>query len=343
METSTRPVLRPLRLGELFDQAIRIYRRNFLTFVGMLAIVYIPAMVLQAGVSTLLLIYMSTADRTQLIFSPAYWLFLLGSFASGIVSSILVSGLGASALTNATKRSYLNQKIGIIDSYRQLGTSWLQLIFVSFILAILSFVVFVWSIIPVVGWFTGLGVLFFLGSVVEQLLAPITVIEKKTWFDPILRAWDLVRRRAWWMAGVVLLIALFQTLVVTGPTLLVQYGVGLILGRGQSTTIIAALLATVFGGLIQLIVFPIMSIIRTLIYFDLRIRTEGFDLALATVESTENAEIELADIPIPASTQSWLTWDDIIRFVIVSVALFGVIALLIGVSALFVTLFSALR
>ena len=46
METSAVPVLRPLRLGELLDQAVRIYRRNFLTFIGIIALVYIPYSVL---------------------------------------------------------------------------------------------------------------------------------------------------------------------------------------------------------------------------------------------------------------------------------------------------------
>ncbi len=37
METQSLPSLRPLRLGELLDQAIRLYRRNFLTFIGIIA------------------------------------------------------------------------------------------------------------------------------------------------------------------------------------------------------------------------------------------------------------------------------------------------------------------
>lgn len=34
--------LRPLSLGQLFDQAIRLYRRNFWKFVGIIAVVQIP-------------------------------------------------------------------------------------------------------------------------------------------------------------------------------------------------------------------------------------------------------------------------------------------------------------
>jgi len=35
MENSTEIALRPLRLGEILDQAIRLYRHNFLTFISL--------------------------------------------------------------------------------------------------------------------------------------------------------------------------------------------------------------------------------------------------------------------------------------------------------------------
>ena len=34
MEKQMLPELKPLRLGELLDQAIRLYRKHFLTFIG---------------------------------------------------------------------------------------------------------------------------------------------------------------------------------------------------------------------------------------------------------------------------------------------------------------------
>ena len=55
METQDLPTtLRPLRLGELLDRAIRLYRANFLTFIGIIAVVYVPLMVLQTAASALL-------------------------------------------------------------------------------------------------------------------------------------------------------------------------------------------------------------------------------------------------------------------------------------------------
>ena len=61
MESQPLPALRPLRLGELLDQAIRLYRRNFITFIGIIALVYVPLMILQTASTTLMTSSMASA------------------------------------------------------------------------------------------------------------------------------------------------------------------------------------------------------------------------------------------------------------------------------------------
>jgi hypothetical protein len=75
MENQALLTLRPLRLGELLDRAIRLYRANFLTFIGIIAVVYVPLMVLQTAASTLLSSSMlSDFSTPEEIFSnTAYW------------------------------------------------------------------------------------------------------------------------------------------------------------------------------------------------------------------------------------------------------------------------------
>ncbi len=341
MEISKLPTLRPLRLGELLDAAIRLYRRNFLTFVGIMALVYIPYVLLQTAVSTIFLASMQDMSSREMITSPAYWLFIFGSFAGIILNVIFVGGLGTAALTHATAQSYLNQKISILDSYRQLGYSWLHLLIALFIFSVLSSLITIWTIVPIVGWFTGFGALVFFGAIGE-LLPAITVIEKSSWFDPIPRAWNLGRRRFWWLMGVSLIFSLFTLLISTGPTMLISSISSSLAGSVDNTAIVmSTLISTVLSSLLNLITLPVLVVAKTLVYFDLRIRTEGFDLALATLEApegTENAEIELASLPIPPSSQAWLTWEDISKFAIISFGLLGIIALGVGIVAIFLTL-----
>src|SRR5690606_22154355 len=47
MTTLDPTLLRPLRLGEILDRSIRLYRNNFWRFIGVVAVVQIPITLLQ--------------------------------------------------------------------------------------------------------------------------------------------------------------------------------------------------------------------------------------------------------------------------------------------------------
>ena len=130
--SSSLPVLRALRLGELLDQAIRLYRRNFLTFIGIIAVVYVPLMILQTISSTWLsssLINISAVQSPEEIFSDSsYWLGLLSTVVLGFLQIILVQGIANGALTRAVADNYLGRKTNILDAYRGIGKSWVSLL-----------------------------------------------------------------------------------------------------------------------------------------------------------------------------------------------------------------------
>jgi hypothetical protein len=342
MEVSALPVLRPLRLGELLDQAVRLYRRNFLSFVGMIALGYIPYAVIQVA-SSALSVYSAQDIRTdpQSIFTSApYWLSILGSLFSVLIYVIFVGGLGTAALTNAISRNYLGQKTGILDTYRQLGSSWVKLLLTLLLFSLLGVVAFIWTMVPCVGWVTGPGLLVFMGGVVGQLIAPIVVVEKLDGNQAISRAWHLARRRFWWLVGFAVVFYLFNLLVVSGPTALISYFAAMLLGQGgalQGASLISTLISSVAGSLIYLLVLPIQLTAWTLVYFDLRVRTEGFDLALLTLNPSENAITDMASLPTTAPTQGWLNGEDIGKFVAITLVIGGIYALLAGLLAVIVS------
>ena len=342
METTSIPTLRPLRLGELLDQAMRLYRRNFLTFVGIIALGYIPYALIQIISTAAYAASMEgmQIDPESILTSAPYWLSLLGILFSGVVYAIFITGLGTAALTNAISRSYLGQKTGILESYQQLGSSSFHLLISLLLFGLLSFVAFIWTIIPVVGWLSGPGLLVFMAGIVGPLIPAVVIIEKRSGFEPISRAWDLARRRFWWLLGFAVIFYLFNTLVVTGPTALISYLAAIVLGQGgsfENANTISTLISSVAGSLLQLLILPIQLTAWTLVYFDLRVRTEGFDLALSTLEPSESAAVELSSLPTTAPAQKWLTGDDIGKFVVISLVVIGVYALLmaLGLGAAF--------
>ena len=194
--------LQPLSMSQLLDRAIRLYRSNFLIFVGIVAIAQIPATIVS-------MIGLWLAPAPDLAFNPAasvtdMWLQIAESSGFGnnpwvwlgrLVTLLLVQ-LATAAMTKAVAENYLGHKIDLFGAYRKIGRSGLTLLLATFIGIFFAIFLFIWWIIvPCLGWFTGLGMIFFFGLVVLPLVAPVVVLERRTALEALQRAWDLARRR----------------------------------------------------------------------------------------------------------------------------------------------------
>jgi hypothetical protein len=339
METQAPPVLRPLRLGELLDQAIRLYRRNFLTFIGIIALVYVPLMILQTASTTLLTSSMTdvaSARTPEEIFTNyAYWGGLFSTFIITFVQFILVQGIATGALTRAVADNYLGKPTSILDAYRGLQDSWVSLLGALLVFTLLILVLFMWTLVPCVGWFTGPGMLAFAVAAISPLVAPVVVLEKQGALASIRRAWDLARRRFWPVLGTIFVLYLFSLLIVNGPAAIVNATLtGALASFGDSTTrlvvvtIIQALVSLVF----VLLYYPLQMTAFTLIYFDLRVRTEGFDIALLTMNAAEPVDAaNISQVPVPQSNERLITGPELGNFAILTFGALGVYILFFSV------------
>jgi hypothetical protein len=328
MESQPLPVLRPLRLGELLDQAIRLYRRNFITFIGIIALVYVPLMVLQTASTTLLTGSMNAVSRStsidELFSNYAYWIGVLSTIVTALLQFIFVQGIATGALTRAVADNYLGKNTSILDAYRGIGRSWVSLLG-ALLLVILAIIVLLlwWIIVPCLGWFTGLGMLAFLGVAVNPIVAPVVVLESQGAVESIRRAWFLTRRRFWPVLGTVFVLYLFNLLIVNGPITVVNLlltTADLSIGNDTTQLIITAVIQSVVAIVFVLIYYPLQMTAFTLIYFDLRVRTEGFDLALL---ASGNADQALST-PVSGSREMFVTGTDMGNFAILTIAAFGV-------------------
>ena len=337
MSTSTIPLLRPLSLAELLDQAIRLYRNNFLKFVGIIAMPYIPLVVIQAGMSlfTASSMIQPSFDPSNEVFLPDASLFvgMLGAFIAIILQFFLVQGVATAALTRAVADNYLGRPAGIMESYRNLGGAWFRLILAILFVIVLLLVIMIWFLIPCVGWFTGFGILVFVAIVVNPLVAPVVVLENKGALASVRRAWDLGRSRFWWLIGFVFIINLFGQLVVTGPVLLVNWLMQMALLNAPASPDQVLILTTVIQSLVtmsfSLLFMPLQLTAMTVVYFDLRVRIEGLDLALQST-SAEAGLISLPEVP-GRSPMRFLTGTDVAYFVLLSLGAAAIFALFYSV------------
>ncbi len=316
-----------MRMGELLDQSIRLYRKNFFTFIGIIALVYVPVSLLPLLSSYLMYgsldqVASGSVSTPSQLFNSGYLSGMGLSLFSWLLNAILVQGLGTAALTRAIADNYLGKTSGIFEAYKRVGKSWLSLVGALIIAGLIYIGVIILAIIPCVGWFVGPGLAVYLIIVVIGFIAPAVVIEKTGATVSLRRAWDLGRRRFWWLMGYRALLLLFSLLIVSGPTYLAGYLVRFIAG---STDLIGTLqwqsvaqtLTTILFGLLYV---PVQLTAITLAYFDVRVRTEGFDLALLSAEAGTEAGVEAtAQAPVMRESKSLITWEDVGHFAIISI------------------------
>jgi hypothetical protein len=328
--------LQPLSMSQLLDRAIRLYRNNFLIFVGIVAIAQIPATAVN-------ILGLWLAPAPEFAFDPAatvtdVWLQTLESsgFGSnpwvwvGRLVTLLLVQLATAAMTKAVAENYLGRKIGLFDAYRKIGRSGIALLVATFIGIFFVMALLIWWIIvPCLGWFTGLGMIFFFGLVVLPLVAPAIVLEHRGAMAGLQRAWDLARRRIWWLIGFMLLLGLFGQLVVTGPALLSVFIIQGTVGSGMDATT-STLVQQVISLLLNLIYLPLQLTCVTLLYFDVRVRTEGFDLALLALSEEANAD-NLAVTAPALDKNAFPSWEEVGYFALITIAIVVLyIALVLG-------------
>jgi hypothetical protein len=355
MATIAHPILRPLRQGEILDRAIRLYRRHFLQFVAMLAVVQAPLVLLQLAIS--LLAFGSSFDRLfavlenpaavpdEPLFGPAY---LAGSSLQVVVffaNLVLVRGIAAGALTAAVSASYLGERVpGVTGAYSAIRRHWAGLAGAVLLALAISFVLVIWWLfVPCVGWITGGGMLLFLWSVVVPLLAPIIVLENQPAGSAWRRAWNLTRRRFWWVLGFALVLYTFNLLVVAGPAALIAAGGQLLLGNPAEPTGISFTTQTIISSLSTLVTsllyLPLQAAAITLLFLDLRVTTEGLDLSIQ-VAPEDNPLATVARTAPSALDEPLVSRRNLGQFALVTVAVFflyaGLVGALFGLFALLV-------
>jgi hypothetical protein len=247
-------VLRPLGYGELFNEAFDLYKRNFLLFVGIGALVFVPYAFLSA----------ITPEESV-------WAGLLGLIY--FIPSMAATGAVARAIADR----YLGKEVTIADAWRFMRgrlSAYLNTTFVAGLMIVGGFFLF---IIP--------GIYL---ALCFSLLTGVMIVEEKYFRAAWKRCFELAAGEH----NRLFIVGLMLALIYGGPGLAMQ---GLVTGLEQASAdglssgawMVLAWALTVLGGLVDAIVQPFASLFEVLVYFDLRVRKEGFDIELLAREMGE--------------------------------------------------------
>ncbi|NUW41091.1 glycerophosphoryl diester phosphodiesterase membrane domain-containing protein [Nonomuraea rhodomycinica] len=301
--------LRPLRLGDILDGAIKLVRSNPKAVLGLSAVAALlaslPLAVGQAFVlgsmrSTLRDAYTDPyAEPTGVAggFVAQYG----GSLVSAAVSFVVVTVL-TGVLTRILGRAVFGGSITAGEAWR-LTRGRLPALFgmVGLLVAVLA--------VPLVAFLGILLALYATGSVsggglaalllVMVLLylpylvffrtkfglaAPAVVLEGMGPVAALRRSWQLVSGDFWRVFGIMLLTSIIvgvAAAILQVPFTFVGMLLGL-LGDGAGATVSAVVLIAVGGTVGAMITYPIEAGVSGLLYADRRMRSEAFDLVLQT-------------------------------------------------------------
>lgn len=268
----TAPALRPLSIGEILDASIKIYRTNAGTLIGLAAIVVVPFQLLSGVV--LLSAIPATADLPNSVTAlthvgqatptpdPAA---TTGANAIIAVTGVIAGLLVTAACVKAVSDVYLDQPSGFRPSLRFAARRLHSLVWLTIVMSFLLVLAFIAFVIP--------GIYLFAAWAVST---PVLIIEGPRGMKALRRSRQLVAGQ-WWPTATVLLVANLMVSVIIA----IFQGVLLAIVFSDSDSLVVGVaLITVSGAIGSVLVQPFAAAVRTVLYYDLRVRKEGYDVDL---------------------------------------------------------------
>jgi hypothetical protein len=269
------------------------------------------------------------APDLDAVFGP-----LLGFFGLTLVLSLLAmlaSGLATLVLIVQTTGTLHGQPPEVSASFRQGVRRLLPLIGMALlmglgmIVAVIGVILLIACVAGVVGValaaaFQGrnLGGVAMVGAVVLVLVAylgavvlalapivylgarwvaavPALMVEALGPVEALRRSWGLTRRRVWRCVGFVVLLGVLSMIVGAIPVAVIQQVVVVMVGPTQIGWAIG--ISTALGQLVTIVWLPLQVAAVVLLYYDLRVRGESYDLALQ-IERLETQARAPGDLPV---------------------------------------------
>lgn len=293
MQAVQAPMLRPLGVGDVLDRTFSVYRSNPLLFIGLSAIWYLVlvlvfiglAAVVFAGALAAFANQAGSPSPEQLAGAAAG---LIGFFVVAVVVAILLLSAQSASLAYAAARRYLARDVAVGESFRA-GLSASARMFLAGIIVFLA-IVAVWAVLLILAAITNQGVAFavaivaalvltvFLGC--SWLVAPvIVVVEKIGPVAALSRAWRLSSGHRWRIFGIQLLLLILN--LVLSILIAALFGGLAAAGSGGTQTVVSNVVQTLVNLASTIVWAPVQWIAFTVLYYDLRVRKEAFDLQLA--------------------------------------------------------------
>ena len=270
--------LHPMTFSDILDGSFRLLKANLRTIVLVAAVFLIPVNLVAAflqrdllgGYSMLRLLNDPSLFEEAASAGPSNAALYGSLFA--VLASVLVTPFVGGAISRVVATSYLGGELEPGPAFRATGRRFFALLVVFLATLLLK----------------GVGLLLCLvGVLIPMTLflvtTPAVMVEEAGPIQAMARSVTLVRPRFWPVMGIGIvsgLLASFLGNILAAPFSILALAVGYRWGW----------IAVAVGGVLPaLVTTPFVAIVATLVYFDLRIRNEGFDLQMIAAELARGA------------------------------------------------------
>lgn len=262
--------LRPMTIGEVLDRTFRLYKSEFWLFAGIMSLPFLVLFVFNVSIAWLTHAQLAAVRVGSVPHAPApvsstAVLAGVGGALLVLILTFVLTGVGQAGTIFAVSDVYLGRTATIRGSFAQVRGHILQVLGVIFLTGLLVSVGFILLVIPgiILACRTGVAV-------------PAAMLEDEGPSTAISRSMELTKGFAMQMflifvlvwvlaiAGAVIFQLPFTVMAVTPHPHVLPFGIVIL----QSVATFAS----------QVLVAPVGTIAFSLMYYNLRVRKEAFDL-----------------------------------------------------------------
>ncbi len=280
--SGVRPLaLRPMGVGEILDAAIRLYRAEWKSLMAIVAIALVPITFLQAFLTR----SMGSPFSTEAAVSANVDATLITSIVLGIIQVLVIQPFLTAAVARASADVYLGHEVLVGPTFRYAVSRIHSILWITILMILLVFVPGLVLVIfgalgaEEVAIVFGIVMVVFLVIVFVRFVfgSTVLVVEGKKGSKALRRSWELAKGFFWKIVGTLLLAGIMASVV---------EGVLSIPGAVAFAAVGPAgwPFLAIGGSLAAIITTPFTTLITVLLYFDLRIRKEAFDLEVMAQE-----------------------------------------------------------
>lgn len=260
--------IRPLGVGEVLDAAIRIYRRRFKAMVIATAITVGPALLVSA------VLQVSTAPDPNAFGQQAaedpealdlrdIWVFLIATLIATLIA-LVASQIATGATLKSASGAYFDEPADWRGSLRFAIRKLPSMLWVVVLTLLATLLGIVACVLP--------GIWIYVAT---SMVIPVVLLENLRGTSAVSRSWRLVEGR-WWATFGTLIIASLLAGFVAAIFAIPGQAIGMATGSTAATIVLQSLGS--FVG--SVITTPFSAAVTLVIYVDLRVRKEAFDLEL---------------------------------------------------------------